>query len=66
MDAKNVYWQARAHFLSRNSEVLPQAQLQTGRNERWFVREFAMAMNYHFCGRWAPSTLSPYADCECS
>lgn len=66
MNAKEVFFEAVRHFKERNADVLPQAQLQTGANERWFAREFAIAMNRHFGGSWAARDLQPYADCECS
>ena len=52
------------HFLERNRTILPQVQLQYGRNERWFAREFALAMNREFTGTWSPTAFQTYADCE--
>ncbi len=64
MNLKDLYFGAVAQFLHRNGVVLPHVQLQYGRNERWFAREFALAMN-----AWldlAPAALHSggYADCE--
>ncbi len=64
MDAKALYFDALAWFLERNSNVLPQLQLQYGRNERWFARELALAMNAHLSGGWGAHALPLYADCE--
>jgi hypothetical protein len=64
MNAKRVFGRSTTFFVKRNGDVLPQAQLHTGANERWFVREFAIAMNRHFGGSWSPIKLQPYADCE--
>ena len=64
MDAKTLYFDAVSHFLARNRTVLPQAQLQTGANERWFARELCIAMNKALTGRWGPTVFTTYADAE--
>lgn len=67
MDARTLYWRARKHFIKRNTNVLPQVQLQWGANERWFAREFGLAMNTALCGSTSPTSLGRsqrYADCE--
>jgi hypothetical protein len=67
MNAKTLYWRARNQFIKRNTAVLPQLQLQWGANERWFAREFAIAMNQVLCGSTSPTRLGRsqrYVDCE--
>jgi hypothetical protein len=64
MDAKQLFFSAIDHFKKRNAEVLPQLQLQKCRNERWFARELALAMNRHLTSTWSPTALPLYADCE--
>jgi hypothetical protein len=64
MDLKDVYIGALRRFKRRNLAVLPRVQLQYGRNERWFVREFALAVNQHLGGGTTPRTLRSFASCE--
>lgn len=64
MDVKDLYWGALRRFQERNEGVLPQLQLQYGANERWFAREFTLAMNCHLAGSWSPDRFQRYADCE--
>lgn len=64
MNPKDLYFKALARFRERNHEVLPQLQLQYGANERWFQREFTLAMNCHLAGSWNPTSLRRFADCE--
>ncbi len=64
MDFSELYSGAKGRFLERNGAVLPLIQLQYGRNERWFVREFALAMNQHLANHEAPRVLASYASCE--
>jgi hypothetical protein len=64
MNPGELYCAAIRHFLERNRAILPQVQLQYGRNERWFAREFALAMNREFAGTWSPTAFHAYADCE--
>ena len=64
MDEKRLYFKAVRHFRERNRSVLPQVQLQTGANERWFARELCVAMNTALTGRWSPSSFDAYADAE--
>jgi len=67
MNAKQLYYRARRHFLERNTHVLADVQLQWGRNERWFAREFAIAMNRELCGSTNAACLGRsqrYVDCE--
>lgn len=67
MDVEVLYEGARRRFRRRNKQVLPQVQLQWGANERWFAREFALAMNHELCGAANARCLGKsglYADCE--
>lgn len=64
MDAKTLYFEAVKHFLTRNRAVLPQVQLQTGANERWFARELCICMNTSLTGTWGPAAFDAYADAE--
>jgi hypothetical protein len=64
MDAKTLYFDAVKHFLTRNRAVLPQVQLQTGANERWFARELCICMNTSLTGTWRPAAFDAYADAE--
>jgi hypothetical protein len=64
MNAKEIYWSALGRFWKRNKRILPQIQLQYGRNERWFVREFALAISQHYTGTDAPREFDDYAECE--
>jgi hypothetical protein len=64
MNAKKLYFGAVRHFLARNWAVLPQVQLQTGANERWFARELCVAMNRSLTGTWGPSKFGACADAE--
>lgn len=64
MDFKSVYFGALDRFGRRNRAVLPLVQLQYGRNERWFVREFALAVNQYLGDAGAPRMLRSFATCE--
>lgn len=64
MDAKTLYFDAVKHFLTRNRAVLPQVQLQTGANERWFARELCVCMNRSLTGSWRPGAFDAFADAE--
>jgi hypothetical protein len=63
INAKDLYFKALERFKARNGDVLPLIQLQYGKCEHWFVREFALALNAELSNGGA-SPLSMYADCE--
>lgn len=64
MKMSQLITKATASFLERNCDALPLLQLQYGRNERWLVREFALAMNRVLATQWPPRVLPMYACCE--
>lgn len=66
MNAKRLYFSAVRHFIDRNRAVLPQVQLQTGANERWFARELCLCMNRAITGTWGARVFNAYADAELS
>jgi hypothetical protein len=65
MDAKQWYWRGLTHFKRRNiDETLTRVNLQWGKNERWYAREFGLALQGAL--RQKPNAMKLYVDCEYS